>query len=310
MPSHEPTDTPWSDTDTVLAALAAATDRLLATIDAMPAAAWREASLLPGWTRAHVLAHLALNAKALGGVLTTATSDDPLPMYASARRRDTDIAQMARQRPAQIADRLAVGAAVLAAHMGGGPTPQEALEAVGRVGEVGGADAGRAAGTTVIATFAAADAARVAAGGLLPARTTMLGDAPDPQPLPTAGTFERTPGGPLMRLVDVPWMRWREVEIHHADLGLGYGAADWPDVFTDYLLSVAARDRDGEVDAVLRPTDGNDDGPGERILGAGGPVIAGTRAALVWWLIGRGSGEGLTAERLPDLGPWVHRPRR
>ncbi|MGH9108402.1 MAG: maleylpyruvate isomerase N-terminal domain-containing protein [Acidimicrobiales bacterium] len=23
--------------------------------------------------------------------------------------------------------------------------------------------------------------------------------------------------------------RWREVEVHHADLGLGYGSADWPD---------------------------------------------------------------------------------
>ncbi len=27
---------------------------------------------------------------------------------------------------------------------------------------------------------------------------------------------------------DVPWMRWREVEVHRADLGLGYGWSDWP----------------------------------------------------------------------------------
>ena len=42
------------------------------------------------------------------------------------------------------------------------------------------------------------------------------------------GRFERTPGGPDFALVHVPLMRVREVEIHHADLGAGYTAADWP----------------------------------------------------------------------------------
>lgn len=27
---------------------------------------------------------------------------------------------------------------------------------------------------------------------------------------------------------ELPFMRWREVEVHRADLGLGYGPADWP----------------------------------------------------------------------------------
>jgi maleylpyruvate isomerase len=31
---------------------------------------------------------------------------------------------------------------------------------------------------------------------------------------------------------DVPFRRWREVEVHHADLGLGFGPRDWP---ADYV---------------------------------------------------------------------------
>jgi len=36
-----------------------------------------------------------------------------------------------------------------------------------------------------------------------------------------------TPAGPVA-VVELPFRRWREVEVHHADLGLGYGPADWP----------------------------------------------------------------------------------
>jgi maleylpyruvate isomerase len=31
----------------------------------------------------------------------------------------------------------------------------------------------------------------------------------------------------LVRVSEVPWRRWREVEVHHADLGLGFSNADW-----------------------------------------------------------------------------------
>lgn len=30
---------------------------------------------------------------------------------------------------------------------------------------------------------------------------------------------------------ELPWRRWREVEVHHADLALGYSVDDWPDSF-------------------------------------------------------------------------------
>ena len=40
-------------------------------------------SLLPGWTRAHVLAHVAGNADALVNLLTWARTGEETPMYAS-----------------------------------------------------------------------------------------------------------------------------------------------------------------------------------------------------------------------------------
>jgi len=30
---------------------------------------------------------------------------------------------------------------------------------------------------------------------------------------------------------ELPWRRWREVDVHHADLGLGYTCDEWPDQF-------------------------------------------------------------------------------
>lgn len=41
----------------------------------------------------------------------------------------------------------------------------------------------------------------------------------------------RTVAGPVL-LGDLPFRRWRETEVHHADLGVGHGADDWP---ADYV---------------------------------------------------------------------------
>lgn len=32
-------------------------------------------------------------------------------------------------------------------------------------------------------------------------------------------------------LADLPFRRWRETEVHHADLGCGYGPEDWPSLY-------------------------------------------------------------------------------
>ena len=36
---------------------------------------------------------------------------------------------------------------------------------------------------------------------------------------------------------DLPVLRWRELEIHHVDLGLGYTVADWPAEFVTATLT-------------------------------------------------------------------------
>jgi maleylpyruvate isomerase len=48
-------------------------------------------SLLPGWTRKHVAAHLALNAEALGNLVYWAKTGEERRMYSSPDQRKTDI---------------------------------------------------------------------------------------------------------------------------------------------------------------------------------------------------------------------------
>ena len=74
-----------------LAAVEQATARLLQVVAAMDDAAARGASALPGWTRGHVLTHLARNADGLVNLLTWARTGVEHPMYASRADRDVDI---------------------------------------------------------------------------------------------------------------------------------------------------------------------------------------------------------------------------
>jgi maleylpyruvate isomerase len=59
----------------------------------------REPSLLPGWTRGHVLTHLARNADGLRNLLTWARTGVETPMYASHEQRAADI-EAGAHRPA------------------------------------------------------------------------------------------------------------------------------------------------------------------------------------------------------------------
>jgi maleylpyruvate isomerase len=82
-----------------LASVRDATERLLTAAAKLDNAAVTQPSRLPGWTRGHVLAHLARNADALVNVL------QGRPMYASAQARDADIERDApRPLDAQLAD--------------------------------------------------------------------------------------------------------------------------------------------------------------------------------------------------------------
>ncbi|WP_432086473.1 maleylpyruvate isomerase family mycothiol-dependent enzyme [Streptomyces sp. bgisy095] len=76
-----------------------ATDRLLEAAASWDNAATAEPSRLPGWTRGHVLAHLARNADALVNVL------EGRPMYPDAATREADIERDAyRPLDVQLAD--------------------------------------------------------------------------------------------------------------------------------------------------------------------------------------------------------------
>jgi maleylpyruvate isomerase len=86
--------------------LEAATTRLLATVDALPDPDWAGPSHCTGWSRAHVVAHLALNAEALGGVLRGIAQGRPTTMYASDEARDADIEALAATDPDEVRARL------------------------------------------------------------------------------------------------------------------------------------------------------------------------------------------------------------
>ncbi|PPS81795.1 maleylpyruvate isomerase family mycothiol-dependent enzyme [Streptomyces sp. MH60] len=82
-----------------LASVRDATERLLTAVGKLDNASVTESSRLPGWSRGHVLAHLARNADALVNVL------EGRPMYVSGEARDADIERDApRPLDAHLAD--------------------------------------------------------------------------------------------------------------------------------------------------------------------------------------------------------------
>ncbi|QGN47818.1 maleylpyruvate isomerase family mycothiol-dependent enzyme [Micromonospora sp. WMMD558] len=83
-----------------------ATARLLRTAATFDEADLAAPSLLPGWTRGHVLAHLARNADGFVNLLTAARTGEPIPMYASAAARTADIDAGAPRPPAEHLDDL------------------------------------------------------------------------------------------------------------------------------------------------------------------------------------------------------------
>jgi maleylpyruvate isomerase len=68
--------------------------------------AFDQASGLPGWSRRHLVAHLAANAEALHRLTRWAATGEPTPMYSSTEQRENDIEQGARLLPPLIRDWL------------------------------------------------------------------------------------------------------------------------------------------------------------------------------------------------------------
>lgn len=220
--------------------LAEATQRLVRTVDALDETSLGAASLLPGWTRRHVVAHVILNAEALARVMDGLARGEARAMYASAPARDADINDLSQAHQTELRDRF------------------------------------------LASTTWFAEAARTV------------------PPDGWTGVFERVPSGPVFPRAAIVGMRHREVEIHHADLGVDYTVTDWPEEFLDTVFNQIVADRGETTSMMLRTPDG------AVLVGDGyGPVVTGTRARLTWWLLGRGSGEGLSADpELPTLGAW------
>jgi maleylpyruvate isomerase len=170
-----------------------ATQRLLDDARSIPEAELRVPSLLPGWTRAHVLAHLARGADAMRNVLIGARSGRDRPAYASARARDAGIEQGAAMSVKELMADLADSAMAF----------------------------------RTVAKQLPDDAWRV--------RVRVL----DAAPFPAAGVLTR---------------RLAEVELHHCDLGTGYGPADWPAAFARLDLAEPMRSQRQDRLAYPRPS--------------------------------------------------------
>jgi maleylpyruvate isomerase len=82
----------------------------------------------------------------------------------------------------------------------------------------------------------------------------------------------RMGNGEVCACADMPARRWREVEIHRVDLGLGPEPKDWPDAYVDLELRLALGQLPGRLSAADRTT-------------------------LLAWLVGR-------ADAPPELPPW------
>ncbi len=80
-----------------------ALDGLVASVRELPDEQVMEPSALPGWTRGHVLTHVARNADGMANLALWAITGEPTPMYPSRESRDADIEAGAKRCAADLA---------------------------------------------------------------------------------------------------------------------------------------------------------------------------------------------------------------
>jgi maleylpyruvate isomerase len=196
----------------------AAHRRLLDTVAGLTDGDLARASLLPGWTVGHVLAHVARNA-------------------------DSHVRMLEAGARGEVADQYVGGAE-------------------GRAQEIE-RDAHRSA-AEVIADIAASNDA------LESCWASMADEAWSGEGRSVVGTVP---------LLDLPFRRWRETEVHHADLGCGYAPHDWPALYV--RLETA---RMGQLWSARRPM-GMTELPAE--------AMSATPSQRLAWLLGRADIPGL-----------------
>ena len=238
--------------DELLGAVRTSTAALVAALEdgSLSDADVRAPSLLPGWSRGHVLTHVARNADGIALTLEGALRDEDVPRYPHGMAgRDADIEAGSDRAPeALIAD------------------------------------------------------VRTSAARLDGVFTRVLAAGP---PVLTRTADKGTP----LRWIGA---RWREVEIHHIDLGRGYGPQDWPAGFVANELPATAdlvAERPGVVPlrVIITATGSlNPDLVGRAWSTAAGDglQVAGPDWAVLAWLVGRPSTATAWLTAAPDLPPW------
>lgn len=108
-------ESPASGASGLTARLSIATARILHTAADISDRQAREASLLPGWTRGHVLTHIARNADSLRNLLVWAHTGIVTPQYPSVEARNEAIEAGAGRPAAELAADVAESAAAFAA---------------------------------------------------------------------------------------------------------------------------------------------------------------------------------------------------
>ncbi len=216
------------------------TARLIATAVALSDEDVRRPSLCEGWSRGHVLAHLARNAEGIARAARAATTGSGETMYAGQAQRDLDIEAGAGRSARELADDVRVTAADLA------PWLEQVL----------------------------------------------------PHELKDV-TFERTPGGERVYAARLPFMRLREVVIHHVDLDAGFGFEDIEAEVAELFLRDAAK-RLSITEGAPGLTIETDEGD-HLVVGDGAVTVRGPRAGMLRWLL-RQDPRDVTPDRdLPTL---------
>ena len=128
--------TPSSHLSDNLVLLAHETSLLMATAAGLNDETVRAASICVGWTRAHVLSHIARNADALGNLASWAITGTPVAMYKSPQARDADIASGSTRSAQEIYADLQASAARFASAAPGLAGPPESREVEMRAGRI------------------------------------------------------------------------------------------------------------------------------------------------------------------------------
>jgi maleylpyruvate isomerase len=239
-----------------LAQISDATAHLLTTAADLTDEELRGPSLCAGWTRGHVLTHLARNADGLANLLNTAATGEVTPMYESNDKRNADV------------------------------------------------EAGSSRGAAELRADLRESAQRFAEAYAAAAKAENWG-AP----------VYRTPGAEPFPAFEVPGKRIGELLIHHVDLDADFTPAHWSDAFTDrsFARTLERFENDADFPPLRLDVEEEDEVYGIKAASGDAAVLTvrGPKRALLAWLMGRASGDGLVAELpeggrgpLPELPAW------